>query len=249
MNEKQSWWIVAAVALLVQAAFIGESHRHLAFQIPIVDAATYHNTAVSLARGEAPPREAFWQPPLYPILLGVLYRISGENVLFARAVQGVSGVLSALLVFAIASRMTSRSMALVAALLTSIYGPLLFYHTQLLPTGLAVTLNLLAILLTLRLLEKPGIRRALCCGLVFGSAALAVPNALVGAVIPVACIFLMPGRSPTPRERLRLTGAMVLAIVLCILPVSIRNRSVSGAWVPISTNGGINLFIGNNSGF
>ena len=31
-------------------------------------------------------------------------------------------------------------------------------------------------------------------------------------------------------------------------PATIRNQAVSGEWIPISANGGINLFIGNNPG-
>jgi tetratricopeptide (TPR) repeat protein len=44
----------------------------------------------------------------------------------------------------------------------------------------------------------------------------------------------------------RLGLLLVAGLVLSVAPVTIRNAVRSGQWVPISTNGGINLYIGNN---
>ena len=244
---RRPWLTVASVALLIHSAFILESHRHVFFQVPVVDAATYHNFATLIARGDPGPREAFWQPPLYPYLLAALYKISQGNVLLARCIQGLWGVIATLLVLALARRMLSSGAAMLAAILVAAYGPLLFYYAQLLPTGLAVTLNLLTILFTLRLLEKPNAPRALVCGFAFGLAGLTIPNALVCAIIPPAVLLLQAHKPQDRPRRLKLTAAFVLAVAICILPVTLRNWTVSRAWVPISTNGGINLYIGNNA--
>ncbi len=246
MNTKRPWLIVAGVALVIQAAFILDSHPHLVFQVPVIDAATYHNMASALARGEAVSQDAFWQPPLYPYFLATLYRIAGPSVLAARIVQALLGVAAALIVFAIAKRMMPTRPSLIAAILFAAYGPLLFFYSQLLPTGLAVTLFLLATLLTLVLVGQPTLPRALACGAAFGIAALTVPNVLICAFIPPYYLLRNDPTGMDRSQRAKLCIVFLLALVVSIAPVTIRNASRSGAWVPISTNGGINLYIGNN---
>ena len=60
------WLILAVVALSVHVAFVAESNRHTLFQIPVIDAASYHKQALAIVQGSAPAHRAFWQPPLYP---------------------------------------------------------------------------------------------------------------------------------------------------------------------------------------
>jgi hypothetical protein len=48
------------------------------------------------------------------------------------------------------------------------------------------------------------------------------------------------------KEKLRRTGALVAGILLVIGPVTARNYLVSGDFVLISSNGGLNFYLGNN---
>lgn len=43
-----------------------------------------------------------------------------------------------------------------------------------------------------------------------------------------------------------LAGAVLAGVLLMVAPVTIRNALVAGEFIPLSTNGGLNLFIGNN---
>ena len=49
-----------------------------------------------------------------------------------------------------------------------------------------------------------------------------------------------------PRRRLGAVAAVVLGTLIAVLPATARNHRVSGEWVLISANGGVNLYIGNN---
>jgi len=242
---------LAVVAAAVQLLYIFESHRHLVFQVPLVDAAAYHNQAMALAMGQTPAPRAFWQPPLYPYALSVPYRMEITDLRTVRCLHALLGIAAALLIFAVGRRCGGVRVGFLAGLGLCCYGPLLFFFSQLLPTGLAVTLNLAAILLLLRLTEKPTWPRALALGLTVGLATLTVPNSAVMILIALGWIAVQTGhltrQDPNQnRDVLRLALALVAGLIIVIAPVTIRNYSVSGEFVPISTNGGINLYIGNN---
>lgn len=243
-------WLVGLVAALAVLMFVLETHEGLAFRIPTVDAATYQHQARRIAEGGAAPREAFWQPPLYPYSLAVLYGVGVEGMLPVRLAHGVPLVAAAVLTWLLARRLVAAPrLGLAAGLAVALYGPLLFYGTQLLPAGLATALTMLAALAVLRLLEQPTLPRAALCGAAFGVAALATPHVLVCALAPLVVLWrrASAGGLQERRAALQVTGALLAGAALFILPVTVRNRVVSGHWVLISTNGGINLYLGNNA--
>jgi lipoprotein NlpI len=255
-------WRLCAVLVLVAAAiqlvFIFESQRSLVFQVPIVDAAGYHAQAMGLAKGEGDSHRAFWQPPLYPYLLAGLYRTGMTELLPVRCAQVPIGLAAVLLAYAIGRRCGGPWTGFAAGLGVCLYGPLLFYFSQLLPSGLAVTLNLGAVLLWLRLAEKPVWPRALALGVVAGLATLTVANSAVIVLLVLGwmawTLAATRGRhgdrprpeTPKARNQALVAAALVGGFAVTILPVTIRNYVVSHEFVPVATNGGINLFIGNN---
>jgi hypothetical protein len=243
--------VLALVAAALQLVFIFESDRSLVFQVPIVDAAGYHAQALALAGGHEASHRAFWQPPLYPYLLAEWYRTGQTSLLPTRCLQVPLGIAAVLLACAIGCRCGGRRVGVVAGLGVCCYGPLLFYFSQLLPTALAVTLNLCGLLLLLRLAEKPTWRRALVLGLVTGLATLTVANSAV--MIPITLGWLAWTRVGARREPSKqgwgyalIAAGLIGGFVAVVMPVTIRNYVVSGEFVPVATNGGINLFIGNN---
>ncbi|MBL7076860.1 MAG: tetratricopeptide repeat protein [Kiritimatiellae bacterium] len=239
--------ILALIALIVQMAFVFETNRAVVFQIPTSDSATYHNQAVRIARGEAEPGKApFWQPPLYVYGLAQVYRCVASNVGAARYVHGVLGVLIALLTFTIAKRFMNAPVAFACGLGTCLYGPLLFFASQLLPAATAAVLATLFLLVFLALMRRPTGMRAFAVGLVLGLAALTVPVVLVMLLLVGLWLAAAAMKGGAVRTQARFGSLVVAGLILAIAPVTSRNAVRSGSFVPISTNGGINLYIGNN---
>lgn len=245
-DARQSWkpWVwVGAVAALMHLILIYETRHVAAFAFPLVDSSTYHQMAEAFLKG-AGPRTPYWQPPLFPWFLAAVYGLLGREMVLVRAVLAVVGVIGAELTLAIGRRLAGPRVGLAAGLGAALYGPLLFYQTQLMPVGLAVALNLVLLLLVWRALALPSGWRWLGAGLAQGVAALAVPNALAMAVAAVPAAWQAERRAGGPGWRG--PACFVLGLALLVLPVSIRNRIVGGTGVWISSNGGINFFIGNN---
>ncbi len=239
------WLAVLLAATVIQTWWVQQSHRDPVFQVPLVDAARYERQARGLDTTEI--GQPYWQPPLYAWVLRSIVRLAEPGSLrTTRLLHIPLGVLLVWLGGLLAGRIGGRRTGLITAALLAINGPLLFYSTQLLPSALATILFTAAILSTLHTLDHPSPRRALGTGLIFGLLGLTVPNLLLTVPVPLAGLWLKGRASGHHRESAMHAGLLMAGIVLCILPVTIRNRMVSGEWVPVSVNGGINLFVGNN---
>lgn len=230
--------------MLVHAAYVFESIRTTALQFPLVDAAGYHRQAAAAA-GQPLAPGPFWQPPLYPFVLSLVYRFVSHDYLVVRLLQVVVSTLASVLTYLVARRFLSRRWSVLAGCLLGVHGPMLFFSSQLLPTGLAAALNIAALAAGVSLVTQPHWAKGLLAGVLIGLGALTVPNILV--VLPVVVVFTLAAQRRQAEDHARTaTLCALLGVVLTIMPVSLRNWTVSGEWVPISTNGGINLYIGNN---
>lgn len=244
----REWWrtwkagaLVGLTALLVHLGLLLET-AHNVFALPLVDAATYHQWATTWSRAGL-PHAAFWQPPLFPGFLSLVYAVAGSDPLAGRIAQALLAVAGALLTLALGRRLIGPRGGLACGLAVAFCGPLLFFQTQLLPVALASVLDLLFLLLLLRAAERPSFGRWLGAGAALGLAGLAVPNALVMGAAALPLAWRAGG---APRRGAVLALALLAGAVLLVAPVTLRNRVAGGRWALISTNGGINFFIGNN---
>jgi 4-amino-4-deoxy-L-arabinose transferase-like glycosyltransferase len=230
------WALVLAVALGVRLAYLLTA-RGPAFDAPLIDADYYDYLGARLARGEGFDPGPFWQPPLYPLVLGGLYGLGGHSLWWPRLFQALLGAFTAALACGVARRLSGRdTVGLSAGLLVALHGPLVFYDGELLATTLGTFLGTAALWLAVREAPRPG--TALLCGACIGLGALAVAPLLL-LVLPLAWAL---GRGRPLRAAL--CAVACAAVVLC---ATSANRVRSGEWVLISANGGINLWLGNNA--
>jgi 4-amino-4-deoxy-L-arabinose transferase-like glycosyltransferase len=230
-----SWQAVLAFALVVRLAYLLTA-RGVGFEHPILDADYYDFLGARLASGAGFPDEPFWQPPLYPWLLGRLYAMFGHTLWAPRLVQAVVGAATAALCCQVAARLSGKRWAgALAGALVALHGSLVFYDGELLPTSLAVFCGALVLWLATR--DQQNDWTAAALGLAIGLGALCVAPLL---------LLLAPAAWAVSSGRFRRPLVCALAAALVIAPVTIHNRVRSGEWILISANGGVNLWIGNN---
>ncbi|MGH9868827.1 MAG: glycosyltransferase family 39 protein [Candidatus Polarisedimenticolia bacterium] len=206
----------------------------------------YHDTwARSLASGDWLGHEAFFRAPLYPYMLGVVYRLFGTGGLAPRLIQCLLGALAVVIVHRIALRLGSRWSAALSALLAALCWPLIYFDNELLITGLEVLLAAAALLALIKADEAGGrLTGFLAAGVILGLASIARPNMLLMAV--PALIWTATGPGASGARRLARSLALVAGLTLPIAPVTVRNAIVGGDLVLISSQGGVNFYIGNN---
>src|SRR6185295_16902767 len=83
--------------------------------------------AQRIAGGEWLGREVFYQAPLYPYLLGLIYAAAGRHLLLVRVVQALIGSASCALLVLAGARLFSRRTGLIAGLMLALYAPAIFF--------------------------------------------------------------------------------------------------------------------------
>jgi tetratricopeptide (TPR) repeat protein len=253
-----------AVALVLRLVYVAEIRSLPWFDVPIVDGANYLRLARVIAGGSLLGGPgAFWQPPLYPYFLAALLRLFGEHLACVYVVQAVLGACSCVLVHAVGLRIFGPRAAMAAGLVMAFYAPLIHFDAQPLIPVLHIVLALSGLALLLRAAgvggAVPPVGRANAAawgpfslaGLMWGLSAIATPNILL--VVPGALVWIWRRTGAAGGGRSRARAAGVLAFLAGVaLPVGIvaaRNLLVAGEPVLISSNGGINFYIGNNADY
>ncbi len=248
--------LVLLISLLLRLAYLSEVRQAPDFARPQVDAEFHDYWARALAFGDwTPPAgkanpgiqvSPYFRPPGYPYFLALVYKIFGPGYLGPRIAQIFLGLASVLLAFMLARSWLGRAAGVLAAMLTGTYWAFVYYEGELLEPPLMVLLLLGLALSLLRWSDRPGALAGLFCGLLLGLGALVRPNALL--LLPVAAAWMywiLRRRGAIARLRSSLL-ALVVGSAIAILPATLRNLSASGELVLISSNGGVNLFLGNN---
>ncbi len=238
--------ISSVLASILRIVYLLPLRGNPLFDEPHRDSIAYVQRAKEILAGD------FWgsgvyfhSAPLYPYFLALIMGPAGATGLWwVRVVQALLSGVTAGLLSLTALRLFGRAAAVATAVMAVLYAPFLFYAGELLEITLTMFfLALAAWAMSREKLSGPGL---VGVGALLGAAALGKPNLLLlGPLLLLHMGFLRPLRRPLAwpwRSGLLLT----LGVLILVLPFTARNRLVGDDWVLISSNGGINLFIGNN---
>ncbi|HOW97264.1 MAG TPA: tetratricopeptide repeat protein [Kiritimatiellia bacterium] len=255
MNSRDSRRIILPVLLLAAAGlrllYFGEIRGRADFIHPGLDAG-YHDywaRGIAFDRWTPPPDQPdplirqlpYFRPPGYPYFLSAIYRLIGAAPAPARLVQFALGVLNVFLAFWFTRRWFGEAAGLIAAALAGTYWVFIYYEGELLEPVLLITLTWLALLALGQWTADGRPAWLLGAGLALGASALARPNAL--AWLPAVALWLA-WRIGDWKKAARPAGLLVAGTLLAVLPVTARNYIVARDVVLISSNGGINLLLG-----
>lgn len=229
-------------AFALKAAYVLETSDALYVRVPIMDARYYDQMAQDIARGNVVRHEAFFMGPLYPYLLGLFYSVLGRDFVLIRLLQAAGGALTVMLVFLIGRRVFRPSAAMIGTALLALHGAVTFYESELMMEWLGALLNCTALFLLVRA-RGASTRGYAAAGAVLGVSALARASILVFACFALVWTFWIDGGRRRAARALAFAGALVVALS----PAIIHNMVVSGVFVPVTSNAGINFYIGNSN--
>lgn len=245
---------VAVLALVLRLVYIGEIAQTPFFDLRIGDARAYHEWATRIAGGEWLGTEVFYQAPLYPYFLAVIYKIFGEGPSMVRFIHAVISAGSCALIGA-AGLALFGEWGIIAGFLLAIYPPAIFLDGLLDKTAL-VTFFTSALLLLLAV--RPFTGRGFLTGVVLGLLALTRENALL---LGIPVLFWIAAGSTggsaasdntenTEKKnwRFRQTAAFLIGCALVLAPVGVRNYVVGGEFHLSTSQFGPNFYIGNHAG-
>jgi 4-amino-4-deoxy-L-arabinose transferase-like glycosyltransferase len=188
----------------------------------------------------------FHQEPLYPYSIAVTYRLLGNNPHAVYLWQMLLGVLSNLLIYFIARRSFSDSVAVVAAVMAIGCGPLLFYETVLLRSASITFLGLLAVFVTQSALDRGSRSRYFLAGLCAGLAVLLKSTLVLLGLGAMVLVIWRERRHP--RVALGRAALLAAGMAACLLPVTLRNVAVYAPAFSLSSVGAVTFYGANFDG-
>ncbi|MFO8058928.1 MAG: tetratricopeptide repeat protein [bacterium] len=251
--RRWEWAVLTAALLFSLSLGVANLVQYMdtpLFTVPFTDEESYVNWAKKIVEGK--PVGVFYQDPLYPYFLALVFKITGVPEtgmdhpawLVIRILQVLMGTGAAALVFYAARKLAGPAAAAAALLLFSLYQGLYFYELLLLKTCLATlaSAGVLAagVACASSAYRKP---RWLLLGVLIGTAALLRGNFL--AFVPFAmawAVFLLwrDWKKGLVRAALIIAGA-----ALAVSPATVHNLR-KGDLVITTSQAGPNFYIGNN---
>ena len=254
--EKRLFWGLLIFSAAVRLAFYLELKDTDLAAVPLLDSQTYHEWAARLVAGDWGWHETYWMGPLYPHLLALIYVIFGVGSQAALVVQLALSLVNIWLLRRFARVVLgdtphARETALLAAALFGLYGAPVFYAGNLLMATLVTTTMLLVALQAVRAVERPVVRTWFVLGILTGLAGLARGNMLL--LLPLFPLLLLNSVGvislTSTRNRAQLVAALLVGGTLMLAPATLRNIIVADDFVLLTSNGGVNLLIGQQAAY
>ncbi len=233
------------LAFIVRFVYLNQLMSSPDFDRPQADALWHHTWAKEISSGDWIGKEVFFKAPLYPYFLGTLYAIFGDNFYLPRLIQIIMGSLSCVLIFFLAGRAFNRTVGIIASIVACLYAPFIHFDAELELPVLEVLLDLLLFLSLLVAGHKLKKRWWLLAGALLGLSAITRPNILVFVPFVLLWMYLLFWKENKNKVFMWVLSYL-LGAILIISTVTVRNWLVEKDFVPISSQGGINFFIGNN---
>jgi hypothetical protein len=196
-------------------------------------------------QGHAPP---FYGQPLYPYVLALAHRLTGESLFGPLALQ-YAALGSVLVGAAVLARrgFDTRLDGLVGLAFVWLLVQLEAEHfkvaRQLFNENLYMPLVMASLIVVVGLARQPGGAawwRLVLTGALLGLTAIARSQFLLFVPFGVLVLVLAWRRAPLARAAVSVVS-LVAGVVLMIAPVTARNWLVSGQFVPITSSGGASL--------
>lgn len=240
-------FLIAILAFVFRVIYLQELRQGPLLAVVIGDARQYDSWAQEIAGGQWIGHDVFYQTPLYPYFLAIIFKLAGHQLIVVRIVQALLGGVSCALLGIAGKLFFDWRVGLISAALLAIYPPAIFFDGLIQKSSLDLFL-MTAILASLALFL--GRRKwiwLLCAGVALGLLTLNRENARV--LIPIAIVWLLISfRESRMTKRIGWAAIFSAGIAIVLLPVGFRNYRVGGEFLISTSQLGSNLYIGNHPG-
>ena len=257
-----SLWIICSVAFAFRLAFLWHEQRVIPHRVLAVVPFQQEtgNIAASLAEGAGfsnvfrqDTGPTAWLPPVYPLLVAVVFRVFGAFTFAAFVATALLNCLFSALtcipVFFVGKKLGGLLTASLAAWLWAIYPHAILTPTEWMwETSLSALFAACLLWATLELAESFSRSLAwIAYGALWGLALLA--NPALGAALPFLLGWLAYRARRAGKSGWKPPALAFAAAILCCLPWTVRNYIDFHRLVPLRSNFAFELWLGNNDIF
>jgi 4-amino-4-deoxy-L-arabinose transferase-like glycosyltransferase len=213
-----------------------DSHAYYALSKALYEEGSYGNPEFK--------NPSDWSPGAPLLYAAAFYATGGPREGTARIVEALMGLAAIVVVFLLGERLGGRWVGLLAAFAVAVYPPFIHATGELMSEPAAILTLPAAVLAFLWASDKERLAAWLVPGVLFGLTAMFRPEYLFVGVAFVVLAALRVGLARGWKSGLAGAGLLVAALLVPIVPWTIRNIDVLGRVVPISTGSGKALYVG-----
>jgi tetratricopeptide (TPR) repeat protein len=249
-QQLRNRWLVATGTLFVAAlvwrlfylARLGETP--LAGSLTL-DSRLYWNWAAFLIQHGPVGKNPFFFGPLYPYVLWPIRAVFGDAIQPLLVIQAIGGATAAVLLADAARHLTRPSIGLAIGVIAAFYEMCVFFDGLVLMESLLFLLESLLLWVVVRT-HWPERRLVMYLTIGILIALLAEGRAISAVLLIPAWLLLVRATGEPLSTALRRAATLCLGFAIIVVPVFIRNKAVSGEWIPFTYNLGYNLYVGNS---
>ncbi len=242
LSEKSVICLVFLSALTVRLCYLFQIKDNPAFYNLILDCLAYDKWAMNIASGNWLRDQVFYQDPLYPYFLALIYKLFGHDLLLTRIIQTVIGSVNCVLIYFICREVYGKKVALVGGFISAFYGIFIFYDGMINKPFLGVFFINLALLAFIVGIRKKNKGLFFISGGCLGLSMLARANILL--MLPLFLIWICINSAG--KKKFWYCGSFLLGVALLTFPATFHNYKVSGSFVLTTSQMGQNFYIGNH---
>ena len=208
------------------------------------DATAYDSLAIGLIEGKGygGGTSSYW-PPGQPFFLAAIYYVFGYNPQIAYIFEAFISSLTCIVIYYIGKTVINKKIGIISGLIAALYPTFIIFSGSLHTETLFIFLLTLSILYLLKVHEDPSAKNLLITGVAFGLATLVRP--IIVGFTPFILIWMLLSSKERKKNLMKFIAIFVIMMVV-VSPWTARNYSVHHEFVLVSTNGGVNFWIGNN---
>lgn len=234
------------LGLFLRIGYFSDIKRIPFFESPVADSKIYFDRALEICEGKLFPRDvSFHSSPIYPYFIALTYMAANKSLAGPRFFQMLFGILNILVVFFILRYLFDKRIALIAAFFMSVYPVFIYFEGDLMMIPLVLfTFNLSLLMFVLYQFKRR--KRFIAMGGIFlGISAMGKPDLIMLAPFIGLWILFFDGNF---KQRLGRFLLLTVAVIVSIFPLTIANYLSSDEFTLLTSNGGINFYIGNHEG-
>lgn len=246
-SEKKFLFILLLSTFIIRVYYVFEVFNTPFLQNLFSDSAIYSNWAKELVDSGFIGDSVFFMAPLYPYTLAVFYAVFGDSNLPILLFQSFVSTISIFFIYLTAKNSFSKFTAIAAAIIAVFYSQFIFYSGLVLSETLQIFFFTILIYLLSKKEEIYLKDKWLLIGITLGLLLLLRGNVFL---IYFGIIIWMISKSKNDRKfkpvfKKSLTNITV-GVALIVSFSAIHNYIIGNDFVLLTSNGGINFYIGNN---
>ncbi len=247
-NEKKYLLWIFLLALVLRIVYVLEIQGAPFVEHLFSDPEIYDGWGWKLAtEGGWFGSRVFFMAPIYPVFLGIVYLFVGHSAFTVLILQSLISSMTVIAIYLIGRELFSKQIGIIAALIASVYAVFIFYAGNILSETLQTFVYSILIYAIVKFDSFDKKYDWFGFGMLVGVAALFRGNILLFVAAVVIWMLINYLRRRELKKNIRTSLLFfILGLAVPILPATMNNYFASNDFVLLTSNGGINFYIGNH---